>query len=598
MLIAGRYRLLEPVGSGGMGRVWLARDEMLDRDVAVKEFVPPQWMTDEEQARLRTRTLREARSAARLNHPHVVRIYDVVHADDLPWIVMEYVPSRSLHQVIGEDGPFAPAEAARIGLDVLEAITAAHRAGVLHRDVKPHNVLIGHDGRVVLTDFGLATFVDDGSVTGPGMVVGSPQYVSPERARDGASTVESDLWSFGATLYAAVEGRSPFARDSAMATLTALATDEADPPVRAGPLTPVLTGLLRREPVERLTGAEVAERLRLIVAEAGPAAPVRTSGTTFGRAVVPGPRKAPDDQPSPDARPQPEPAPAEAKAEPAGGGLGAALAAALPGVVYPPGPEAERAEHPSEPLIPAQRAAEAEVEPPRSRRRFVVVAGLVLAVLAGGGVATGLALRGDDDRSQPSAIGATPSVVTSSGSGGSSGGFSPVNCASPAPSGLPRTPVAGAEKLRDGWALYPGWSYFSDAGFHIAVPDGWTYQTIGTTICFRDPSNLRILSIDPDRSPQGDPVRACRKEVTRLRAAGDLRNYTQLRIDRVPGLARAADWEYTYDGRDGERMHAMTRWRAANDGRAYAIGLMTLDLDWPGNFEKWGMIQSTFFTDS
>ncbi|RSM49821.1 serine/threonine protein kinase [Actinoplanes sp. ATCC 53533] len=612
MLIAGRYRLLEPVGSGGMGRVWLARDEMLDRDVAVKEFVPPTWMTDEEQARLRTRTLREARSAARLNHPHVVRIYDVVHADDLPWIVMEYVPSRSLYQVVSEDGPFAPVAAARIGLDVLEAITAAHRAGVLHRDVKPHNVLIGHDGRVVLTDFGLATFVDDGSVTGPGMVVGSPQYVSPERARDGASTVESDLWSFGATLYAAVEGRSPFARDSAMATLMALATDEADPPVRAGPLAPVLAGLLRREPVERLTGAEVAERLRMIVAEAEvvPPAP-RPAGTTFGRAVVPGPRKPPAD------RPDPAKAPAEAQAESAGGGLSPTLAAALPGGSHPSAPAVELREgHPSERVIPAQRGvptqlgvpaqpgvpaqqgARAGSGPARSRRRLL--AGLVVALLAGAGAATGLAMRGDGDNSQaqPGAIGSTPSVATSSGAGGGSGGFSPVNCASPAPSGLPRTPVAGAAKLRDGWALYPGWSYFSDAGFHIAVPDGWTYQTIGTTICFRDPSNIRILSIDPERSPQGDPVLACRKEVSRLRAAGDLKNYTQLRIDRVPGLARAADWEYTYDGRDGERIHAMTRWRAANDGKAYAIGLMTLDLDWPGNFEKWGMIQSTFFTDS
>jgi len=229
MLIAGRYRLLEPVGSGGMGRVWLARDEMLDRDVAVKEFVPPDWMTDEEKTRLRDRTLREARSAGRLNHPHVVRVYDVVHADGLPWIVMEYVASRSLHQVINEDGPYSPVAAARIGLAVLDALSAAHRAGVLHRDVKPHNVLIGLDGRVVLTDFGLATFVDDGSVTGPGLVVGSPQYVSPERARDGASTVESDMWSLGATLYAAVEGRSPYARETAMATLMALATE---PPIR------------------------------------------------------------------------------------------------------------------------------------------------------------------------------------------------------------------------------------------------------------------------------------------------------------------------------------------------------------------------------
>src|SRR3954468_8866263 len=247
-LIAGRYRLLEPVGSGGMGRGWLARDEMLDRDVAVEEFVPPAWITDEERTRLRDRTLREARSAGRLNHPHVVRVYDVVHADGLPWIVMEYVPSRSLYQVIKEDRPYSPIAAARIGLAVLDALSAAHRAGVLHRDVKPHNVLIGLDGRVVLTDFGLATFVDDGTVTGPGLVVGSPQYVSPERARDGASTVESDMWSLGATLYAAVEGRSPYARETAMATLMALATEEPDPPVLAGPLTPVLTGLLQQEP--------------------------------------------------------------------------------------------------------------------------------------------------------------------------------------------------------------------------------------------------------------------------------------------------------------------------------------------------------------
>ncbi len=265
MLIAGRYRLLEPVGSGGMGRVWVARDEMLDRDVAVKEFVLPEWMTEDEQARLRDRTLREARSAGRLNHPHVVRVYDVVHADGLPWIVMEYVPSRSLHQVINEDGPYSPVAAARIGLAVLDALSAAHRAGVLHRDVKPHNVLIGIDGRVVLTDFGLATFVDDGAVTGPGLVVGSPQYVSPERARDGASTVESDMWSLGATLYAAVEGRSPYARETAMATLMALATEPPDPPNHAGQLAPVLLGLLRHEPAARLTASEVERRLRMVV---------------------------------------------------------------------------------------------------------------------------------------------------------------------------------------------------------------------------------------------------------------------------------------------------------------------------------------------
>ncbi|MET0494177.1 MAG: serine/threonine-protein kinase, partial [Actinoplanes sp.] len=596
MLIAGRYRLHEPVGTGGMGRVWLARDEMLDRDVAVKEFVPPEWMTDDEKARLRTRTLREARSAARLNHPHVVRIYDVVHAENLPWIVMEYVPSRSLHQVIGEDGPFAPADAARIGIDVLEAITAAHRAGVLHRDVKPHNVLIGTDGRVVLTDFGLATFVDDGSVTGPGLIVGSPQYVSPERARDGASTVESDLWSFGATLFAAVEGRSPFARDSAMATLMALATDEPDAPVRAGPLAPVLMGLLRREPIERLTAAEVDDRLRAIVTAAGMVVPSSRANerraVTLGRAVVPSPRSAPDDEPAP--RPQAQAA--DAAAEPAGGGLGAALAAALPDVVYPPGPE-RAAEpdpdpHPSAPLIPAQRG-EQQASPSRSRAK-IAVAGLVLAALAAGGVVVGLVLREDESAQgqEPAVVGAAPSAAPSS-----AGGFSPVNCTSPPPAGLPVTPLPGAAKMNGKWALFKGWSQFEDPrGFSVAVPDGWTYQTIGTTLCFRDPANIRILSVDPARSPSGDPVAACRKEVTRLTAAGALPGYNELGITPVTSLTRAADWEYSYDGPGGVRLHAITRWMARTDGKAYAVGLMSREFDWPGNFDNWGIVQSSFRT--
>nr|BFE68617.1 hypothetical protein GCM10020092_019180 [Actinoplanes digitatis] len=441
---------------------------------------------------------------------------------------------------------------------MLEAITAAHRAGVLHRDVKPHNVLIGHDGRVVLTDFGLATFVDDGSVTGPGLVVGSPQYVSPERARDGASTVESDLWSFGATLYAAVEGRSPFARDNAMATLMALATEEPDPPRLAGPLAPVLTGLLRREPVERLTAREAEMLLRVVVAQD---AVVLAAQPTSGRVAVPSPRRPPDDEPA----------------------RSSALAL--------PGPTTE----PEGTHIPAQRGGPPRV-PSRPRRRLAVAGLVALVMLAGGGVAAGMALRGDADPGL--ARGVTPSVATTSGAGGGAGGFSPVNCESPVRAELPTTPLAGAAKLRGGWALYDGWSYFTDpSGFHIAVPDGWTYETIGTTICFRDPGSVRILSVDPARSPQGDPVQACRKEAARLRAAGDLPGYRQLRIDRVPGLARAADWEYTYDGSTGGRMHAMTRWRAANDGKAYAIGLMTRELDWPGNFEKWGMIQSTFYTD-
>src|SRR3989440_208340 len=228
-VVAGRYRLLRQLGAGGMGQVYLAHDEMLDRHVAIKQVVLPPGLSRDEEAEVRSRTLREARTAAQLNHPSVVQIYDVIQAEEQPWIVMEYVPSRSLHEVINEDGPLEPLRAARIGLAVLDALTAAHDAGILHRDVKPGNVLLGQDGRVVLTDFGLATFDGEGAVTLPGLVFGSVRFVAPERARDGTSSPEADLWALGATLYAAVEGQSPYARSTAMETLTALAIALPDP---------------------------------------------------------------------------------------------------------------------------------------------------------------------------------------------------------------------------------------------------------------------------------------------------------------------------------------------------------------------------------
>jgi eukaryotic-like serine/threonine-protein kinase len=579
-LVAGRYRLHEPVGSGGMGRVWMARDEMLDRDVAVKEFVPPDWMTDAEKDRLRDRTLREARSAARLNHPHVVRIYDVVHADDLPWIVMEYVPSRSLHQVINEDGPFAPVTAARIGLDVLDALTAAHRAGVLHRDVKPHNVLIGNDGRVVLTDFGLATFVDDGSVTGPGLVVGSPQYVSPERARDGASTVESDLWSLGATLYAAVEGRSPYARENAMATLMALATEQPDPPTLAGPLTPVLVGLLRHEPSERLTADEVEQELRAIVATTGTAIPAPVSASarrvTAGRAAVPGQRAPVEDDQVVEVPPR-----------------------IVPSQIVPPQIVPPAGVPPEVRLLPPQRKPPVEDEDPapgraRSRSRLgLVLAGvLIVALLAGVGLLAGWLVRGrGNDNRQAEAAGAT----AGSTAGIVAAGFSQVECQKPASPTAPHTPQPNAKhRGANGWALPDGWSYFVDAsGFQVAVPDGWTYERVGTTVCFRDPSNVRFLSVDPDRNPAGDPVQACRKEAKRLVRAGDLPQYRQVGITRLTMQTKAADWEYTYQGPRSVRMHALTRWFTSG-GKAFALGWATRDFDWPINLSYRSMVVGSF----
>jgi hypothetical protein len=276
-LLAGRYRLRALLGQGGMGIVWRAYDDLLGRDVAVKEVLwPPELTASEQQVQFR-RTVREARAAARLNHPAAVTVFDVVEEDGRPWIVMEFVRSRSLAQAVEEDGPLPPPEVARIGLQVLAALTAAHAAGILHRDVKPGNVLLAEDGRVVLTDFGIAALHGDATLTASGAVIGSAAYIAPERARGGSAEPASDLWSLGVTLYAAVEGRTPHQRHGAVPTLLAVATEEPDPPQRAGPLAPVLEGLLRRDPASRLTAADAGRLLRAVGAGSGeatqPAAP-------------------------------------------------------------------------------------------------------------------------------------------------------------------------------------------------------------------------------------------------------------------------------------------------------------------------------------
>lgn len=256
-ILGGRYRLLALLGKGGMGRVWRAYDELLHRTVAVKEI--PVGATGQ------AWSVREARAAARLDHPNVIRVYDILQTADRSWIVMRYVAGRSLHETVRQDGPLGHRQAARIGLAVLEALRAAHAAGVVHRDVKPQNVLLGTDGSVVLTDFGLATVAADPDPSGDETAaefVGSPQYVAPERYRDQVSGPETDLWSLGATLYAIVEGRPPFARATVAETLAALLTDDPLAPVRPGPLHPVIDRLLDKNPGQRMTATAAYEALR------------------------------------------------------------------------------------------------------------------------------------------------------------------------------------------------------------------------------------------------------------------------------------------------------------------------------------------------
>lgn len=251
--VGGRYRLDEVIGAGGMGVVWRAYDERLHRSVAVKEIRYPSVVTAEERADLTRRAMVEARSAARLDHPGIVAVHDVVEEDDRPWIVMRLVAGRSLDQVVRQDGPLGVEAAARLGLDLVDALTHAHAAGVVHRDVKPSNVLVQPDGRILLTDFSIAQVLGVGTVTKTGVLLGSPGYIAPERMLGGGTGPAADLFGLGATLYFAVEGRGPFDAAEPLAGLFATANQPHPRPVRAGALESILDGLLAKSPDERLT---------------------------------------------------------------------------------------------------------------------------------------------------------------------------------------------------------------------------------------------------------------------------------------------------------------------------------------------------------
>ncbi len=262
-LIAGRYRLEARLGRGGMGVVWRATDQLLERRVAVKELTQDTSLATDEARLRRDRTLREARAVAQLNHPHIIVVHDVVEDDERPYIVMELIDGGSLADRISRRGPVDADEAARIGIALLGALGTAHAAGVLHRDVKPANVLL-EDGtdRIVLTDFGIAQVAGATTLTETGSFVGSPEYTAPERMAGVRTGPESDLWSLGALLCTALSGESPFRRDSLGGILHAVVIDEVRPPAQAAPLLPVVRGLLERDPERRLDAAEAERMLR------------------------------------------------------------------------------------------------------------------------------------------------------------------------------------------------------------------------------------------------------------------------------------------------------------------------------------------------
>jgi eukaryotic-like serine/threonine-protein kinase len=400
-LIGGRYRVVRAIGQGGMGTVWLCRDEKLQRDVAVKQvgLLPGQSVTDS------ARALREARSSAALSHRNVVTVFDVVEEDQAIWLVMEHVPSRSLSQLIKQEGALDPARVADIGAQVADGLAAAHAMGTMHRDVKPGNVLVRDDGLAKISDFGIARSAGDPALTQSGLLTGTPMYFSPELARGAAPSLASDVWALGATLYAAVEGHPPYTpHDNPVAVLHDIATKQPPAPVHAAFLEPVLLRTLDRDPDSRWTMADAAHALRRLAREHSPE---NTRAETLVAA-------------SPRARRPERPAPA---------------AVAEPTTTPPSGPG------PRDPVDPSPS--------PPSRRRWVyaalaalallvVVAGVVYAVNLGSGSAdkpaASTASRSPSTGGSPSARQSASSSPTRSTSPSTSSSTSPTPSSTPSPS--------------------------------------------------------------------------------------------------------------------------------------------------------------------
>jgi hypothetical protein len=383
--VAGRYRLLERIGGGGMGAVWLASDELLGRRVAVKQVLPPPTADGDAIAQQRQRALREGRIAARLSHPHAITVYDVALEDGAPWLVMEYLPSRSLAEVLHEDGVLQVDQVAQIGAQVADALAATHAAGIVHRDVKPANVLIGQGGRVEglvkITDFGISHARGDVTLTQVGQISGTPAFLAPEVARGGEVTPESDVFSLGATLYTCLEGRPPFGMDeNALRLLHRVANGEPTPSRRAGSLTGPLTRMLAADPAQRPTMAEVADELaRLAVGRDGDPTTVLMARTRLRSSTN-----------------RDRTAELGAGVLPAAG-AGAAVVGAAAGVAahdrdpgtrvqdVPPGPASPPPPDHPRPSAPGRRG----------RRRGPVLAALLLAVLLAGAGTVWLTTRGD-----------------------------------------------------------------------------------------------------------------------------------------------------------------------------------------------------------
>ncbi|MER7766298.1 protein kinase [Kitasatospora sp. NPDC096140] len=537
-LLAGRYELGERLGRGGMGTVWRAWDRMLDREVAVKELTVNH-LPEEDLQILHTRMKREASAAARIKHPGVITVHDVLEQDGRPWIVMELVDGRSLADVISQDGTLQPRAAAEVGSQVLAALHRGHQLGVLHRDVKPANVLLERGtGRVVLLDFGIAKYEGSTELTRPGDLVGSPDYLAPERAQGQRPGPASDLWGLGATLYAAVEGQSPFRRDSPITTLAAVVDEPLPESRRAGPLGPVLAALMAKDPADRPTADEAARMLAEVQA-----------GHTIGFKAVAPMRSPTQSVPVVDRSERPAepaeapPAGSEGPTEPQAAGV---PVAASPAVQDTTGGAAAASQAHTAPVAPVAHSVTPARGPAkrRSTARIVAIA-LAVGLLAAAGTfgATRYVVGGGPDDPAPTA---------------------PTESTGPGPSGDASPPAA------------PGGYHWVDdpAGFRFPLPSGspvWQRSATSDNQIYYSPDNkVHYLQFAVTVGQSVKPLEHMREMEGTV--SKSLKDYKQHKLTAVAVNGHeAAVWEFSYAAQGGGRRRAVEAEFIDDDGTSYAI---------------------------
>ncbi|MFK0141572.1 serine/threonine-protein kinase [Streptomyces murinus] len=635
-LLAGRYRLGDVLGRGGMGTVWRAEDETLGRTVAVKELRFPTNIDEEEKRRLITRTLREAKAIARIRNNSAVTVFDVVDEDDRPWIVMELVEGKSLAEVIREDGVLEPRRAAEVGLAVLDVLRSAHREGILHRDVKPSNVLIADDGRVVLTDFGIAQVEGDPSITSTGMLVGAPSYISPERARGHKPGPAADLWSLGGLLYAAVEGVPPYDKGSAIATLTAVMTEQLDEPKNAGPLRDVIYGLLTKDPAERLDDAgaralldkviharepEPLDATRVVPLPAQPAegggkrseeAAEKLRGALRSVRKAAAGAAAGAGAAADAARPKNGgSAPASGSASGTGPGAATASNSAGSATTNPAGNKAGNAGSakprsgwpvmpPPDLDLPPRPAPKASLTDVVPRRTLVVVA--VVVALAVIGTVLAVALSGGDDKDDKGAARTSAGASASAGAGRSKGPAAGTRTdgGSPAPTAAGTGTGTGTGTGKDVSASASADAGSAPAvstrkggqGYSIGLPKGWSYQSHGSAgDRYTGPDGQKLL-VAWTGTPKDDPVADWKSQEHYMVRS----QYHRIRIEKADYRSwNTADWEFTYaDG--GTEYRTVDRGFVVNDHLGYALMYTAKAGDWDGDLRKdtWKTLTASF----